>query len=57
MVCSANSIPALFTDGDTLDEYYKFRNQEKQILFVVFTATQLPHRERILLTKLFHFLA
>jgi hypothetical protein len=55
MVCRANSIPSLFTDGDTLDEYYKFRNQEKHILFVVFTATQLPHCETILSTKLFNF--
>jgi hypothetical protein len=44
IVCSAKSIPALFT------------NQEKQILFVVFTATQLPHCETILSTKCFYFL-
>jgi len=53
LVCSANSILALSTGGDTLDEYDKFRNQEKQILFVDFTTTQLPHCEIIVSTKLF----
>jgi hypothetical protein len=57
MVCNANSIQTLFTDDDTLDEH-KFRNQEKQILFVVSTSTQLPHCATRISTKLlFYFIA
>ena len=41
------------TEGDPPDEYYKFRTQEKHILFVVFTPTILSQYEVTISTIFF----
>ena len=45
----------IVSDGDALDECYKFGNREKHVLLLAFIPTMLLQHETTIATNLFYF--